>query len=153
MTPDLLTLAAFVVALPGWRWMPGMLTTEGYRIYAVFQTVDGRWILQTSGGTVTNAQDGHDGWCRCLYDAGREREVIESVDAPRPDLDDDATGGCLLMLTRGEYRVSGRDEYRAFIRVGEIVVENAATPGFGSLGATLAEACASLALARGVWSS
>jgi hypothetical protein len=32
MTDDMLDLARRAVACKGWRWMPGMLTTEGMRV-------------------------------------------------------------------------------------------------------------------------
>ena len=144
MTPDLLTLAAFVVALPGWRWMPGMLTTDGDRVHDAIQMLDGRWHLHmTSGVTITNARNEHDGWCRVLYSPVHEREVIHPSDAPLPDLDDAATGGCMLAML-------GRCEVYMFAH--SVEVHHISTAAVGH-GATLAESCARVALARGMWSS
>lgn len=143
MTPDLLTLAAFVVALPGWRWMPGMLADDSDRIHDAIQMLDGRWHLHmTSGVTITNARNEHDGWCRVLYSPVHEREVVYPSDAPLPDLDDAATGGCMLAML-GPCSVSSVPG-SIKLSVSGIQVLYAST---------LAEACASLALARGVWSS
>ena len=41
MTPDLTALARALVALPGWTWAPGMLTTAGSRVVGV----DGQILL------------------------------------------------------------------------------------------------------------
>lgn len=71
MTPDLLTLAASVVALPGWRWMPGMLSNHGARYLG-----GGLWIDASSAGAV--------------FADPNQGEV--------PDLTDAATGGCMLAM-------------------------------------------------------
>ena len=77
MSAETFELAAEAVAAPGWRWLPGMLDTDGVRYCTL---VDGR-----PHGTT---QSGHASMVRGL-----------------PDLDDAATLGCLLALVREAWGV------------------------------------------------
>ena len=74
MTPDLTTLARALVALPGWTWAPGMLTTAGSRVVGV----DGQILL-----------------CWALDDLPFGAIKLAGT-ASLPDLLDRATGGVLL---------------------------------------------------------
>lgn len=141
MTPDILTLAASVVALPGWRWIPGMLLADGYRVVGSADYGDGMWALALSGGaTLTNVNG--EGWRRILGE--EEGEMKESADAPLPDLTDAATGGGLLSLLGYERGCiyPWAEGYRW-----RITIKAPLEPPC----ATLAEACARVALARGRW--
>ena len=128
MTPDLLTLARSVVALPGWRWMPGMLDTEGRRVLAVGR--DGLpclWLTRHQYAVIG----------RDYTPRGRREAWAQAV----PDLiTDAATGGCLLAMLGGQVGVAVAD--------GSTMVAVDLQAGEG---ATLAEACARVALARGRW--
>lgn len=142
MTPDLLNLARAVTALPGWRWMPGMQTSVEDRIVDATQCVDGRWILDTNEGTVTNARAGHEGWRRTWYDQAQEVEKNFAADAPLPDLTDAATGGCMLAML-GDVAVEQID--------GKVCIIWPPDGRAADRNVTLAEACARVALARGGW--
>ena len=79
MTPDTLDLARRAVACPGWRWMPGMRDTDGWRI------LRGE---EASGGASLASADGE-----LMHDRSLSLRVL-------PDLTDAATLGCLLALVR-----------------------------------------------------
>lgn len=149
MTPELLTLADSVVALPGWRWMPGMLTRNGDRIKVAARYDDGRWRLDTSNNESIYNTGLDDAWKCNWYDikTGRDREM--AADAPLPDLTDAATGGCMLVMLGRCRAVPGP------LGVGGVAVEvfdmDARMWSPEQRGATLAEACARVALARGRW--
>lgn len=103
MTSELLALARSAIALPGWRWMPGMLTRDG-RVLVATAYADGRWALEISGGVmVTDIM--REGWRRHWHDYEHDRGMEEKIGPPLPDLDDAATGGCMLDLL-GEERAS-----------------------------------------------
>lgn len=76
MTDEQIALARRAVACKGWRWMPGMLTTDGFRICRV--DADGYKF-----GYLTEYSYAHT----------VEGDVL-------PDLEDAATLGCLLALVR-----------------------------------------------------
>ena len=75
----MVALAERAIACKGWRWMPGMLTTDGDRVWAVSEDIDGpgQWLWYDN-----DIEDGHP--------EGRKL----------PDLTDPATLGCLLALAR-----------------------------------------------------
>ena len=79
MTADALDLARRAVACPGWRWLPGMLDTDGWRI------LRGE---EASGGASLASADGE-----LMHDRSLSLSVL-------PDLTDPATVGCLLALVR-----------------------------------------------------
>lgn len=78
--PAGLDLARRAVACKGWRWMPGVLTTTGYRIYYAEDTICG---VDLRG------------------------EIAGSADSLIPDLTDPATLGCLLALVREAHKDPG----------------------------------------------
>ena len=80
MTDDLIALARRAVACKGWRWMPGMLTSNGGRVFAVDE--DGSCRLDFGAEEVPF-------WC-----------TPETMRKMTPDLSDPATLGCLLALVR-----------------------------------------------------
>ena len=79
MTADALDLARRAVACPGWRWMPGMLDTDGWRIL--------RGEDEDAGASLSNAAG------EMMHDRSLSLRVL-------PDLTDAATLGCLLALVR-----------------------------------------------------
>ena len=79
MTADALDFARRAVACPGWRWMPGMLDTDGWRIL--------RGEEASGGASLANA-DGE-----LMHDRSLSLAVL-------PDLTDPATIGCLMVLVR-----------------------------------------------------
>ena len=116
MTPDQLTLARAVVALPGWEWRPGM-----------------RWL--DPGATVLTL-----GWVR---------SPVLVPSGAVPDLQNDATGGCLLAMLATPGTVTVFYDVDRDVPGGPWGV--ATGQDHASLGSTLAEACARCALARGRW--
>jgi len=80
MTNDLETLARRAVACPRWRWMPGMRTSEGWRVI----------------------RGGKESRCWAYDENPANWEVAENriEDGTIPDLSDPATLGCLLALVR-----------------------------------------------------
>lgn len=143
MTPDLISLAASITVLPKWRWMPGMLTRNGDRIKVAAQYDDGRWRLDTSNSESIYSTGLGDAWKCNWYDINTGYDRGMAADAPLPDFTDAATGGCMLEML-------GRCEVYMFAN--SVVVHHISTAAVGN-GATLAEACARVAQARGVWSS
>ena len=139
MTPELLTLAASVVALPGWRWVPGMLLTTGGRGCQATVYADGGILLDLGDGSEVTNELG-DGGRRLTRPEESERD--DPADAPLPDLTDAATGGCMLAML-GPCSVSSVPG-SIKLSASDIQVLYAST---------LAEACASLALARGRWAT
>lgn len=81
MTPDLVDLARRAVACKGWRWLPGMRTTDAMRVIHDETLFPGRPCAIREGAWVDTAPP------RPLRDA-------------LPDLADPATMGCLLALVR-----------------------------------------------------
>jgi len=79
MTADALDLARCAVACPGWRWVPGMLDTDGWRIL--------RGEDEDAGASLSNAAG------EMMHDRSLSLSVL-------PDLTDPATLGCLLALVR-----------------------------------------------------
>jgi len=77
------------VACNGWRWLPGMLTMDGVRIYAV------------EGDTFDGFDD----------DSEYNNHPVEALEWP--DLTDPATLGCLLALVREAW-----GDQRAYMRAG-----------------------------------
>lgn len=77
MTPDALDLARRLVALPGWRWMPGVRVVHGDRASLPLRLV---------GGQADS----------CHESPGDPRICTGLTLSDIPDLDDPATGGCLL---------------------------------------------------------
>ena len=76
MTVEEIALASRAVACRAWRWMPGMLTTDGFRICRV--DADGYKFGYLTEYSYAHTVDG---------------DVL-------PDLQDHATLGCLLALVR-----------------------------------------------------
>lgn len=99
MTPDPLDIARAALALPGWRWMPGMLATgpagprggrKRARVESTFADDSTPKCVDFNGRRVPAAYA-----CMC-----EPSEVV-------PDLEDHATAGCLLALLGPEaYQVS-----------------------------------------------
>ena len=79
MTDDMIELARRAVTCPRWRWIPGMLTTDGARVEDVKR---GDVLLVLAKGMRKAASAWGDG-----------RNYA-------PDLSDPATLGCLLALVR-----------------------------------------------------
>ena len=71
------------VSLPGWRWMPGMITTTGNRVLDVSFTTPPYLVVSCNGGPVS-------------------RPTSTSA---IPDPDDPATAGCLLELAGAPHRL------------------------------------------------
>lgn len=76
MTDEQIALARRAVACKGWRWMPGMLTADGFRVCRV-------------------DADGYKFGYRTEYNY-----AYAVVGDALPDLQDPATLGCLLALVR-----------------------------------------------------
>ena len=89
MTDTMIELGKRAVACPKWRWMPGMLTTEGTRIVHDPSRFPGRACALRDGG-----------WTPRLLNPGA-----------LPDLTDPATVGCLLALVREAW-----GDPRAYVR-------------------------------------
>lgn len=70
-------LARAVTQLPGWRWMPGMLTANGERVLAVYADLVRYYCAEED-----------------IAESSRDLFGPEAV----PDLDDEATGGLCLHL-------------------------------------------------------
>ena len=68
--------ACLAASLPGWRWMPGMLATTGYR------------TLRNKDGLT---------WGVC-QDEQTDQEPWPFAEDWLPDPDDPATAGCLLLM-------------------------------------------------------
>lgn len=81
MTRDQIALASRAVACRAWRWIPGMLTTDGFRICRV--DADGYKFGYLTKYSYAYTVDG---------------DVL-------PDLEDPATLGCLLALVREAHAV------------------------------------------------
>ena len=123
MTPDLRTLAAAIVALPGWEWRPGM-----------------RAIFPSGQGVHVQALGAPSGICgappaMCL-----------------PDLTDPATGGALLtLMERAEPELElsrcGSQKDAPWC----VLTSPDAVKWITGKGATFGEAVARLALKRGGW--
>jgi hypothetical protein len=116
------------VSLPGWRWMPGMLTEDG-RVREV-EYDDGQELV---------------------YVGARHRH--EPLGRPLPDLDDPATAGCLLALLGGQVSARRRGQW-----VVEWRGMAPLAPGLGSVsrsvvgtGSTLGRACIAAAETLGRW--
>ena len=80
MTEEQIALARRAVACGSWRWLPGMLTYDGYRTVWVDDALHRSFKLDGSEAT---------GWTDQLV----------------PDLSDPATLGCLLALVREAHAV------------------------------------------------
>ena len=141
MTPDLRTLTEQAIALPGWKWLPGMLDdVHKMRVTKVHAEIGAVELLNsdTSGGRVT------------LF---RSREDIRRLEM-RPDITDPATGGVLLWMM--EQAESGFELART---PGEAHKDDPwcalASPDAAEwvtgYGATFGEAIARLAVKRGGW--
>ena len=74
MTPALTAAAEQLIILPGFRWMPGMVDVEGYRLLIAYD--DGSFRI-------------------CIHD-----EAFDSGCMSLPDLTDPATLGCVLAMVR-----------------------------------------------------
>jgi hypothetical protein len=81
MTDEQIALAKRAVACKGWRWMPGMLTTEGMRVIHDPHLWPDRPCAIREGTWVDTA-------------------VPRPLGDHLPDLTDPATLGCLLALVR-----------------------------------------------------
>jgi hypothetical protein len=80
MTEAQVELAKRALACRGWRWMPGMSTSNGGRVFAV--DVDGSCQLDFGAEEVPF-------WC-----------TPETMSKMTPEVTDPATVGCLLALAR-----------------------------------------------------
>lgn len=85
MDEQLIDLGRRLVALPGFRWMPGMLRDDGWRFFGLDRSngEEHGFVRAADGGSVAYS------WPLHL----REVRAI-------PDLSDPATLGCLLALVR-----------------------------------------------------
>lgn len=142
MTPDLLDLARAVVALPGWRPSVGLRTFTGWTCIDVSgecATFAGPSTLEPMSDRVAVV---HTFWRTGVAHSG---DTAAWTDGPiLPDLTDAATGGCMLAMLV---------ELRLVITTtgNSIAIGTAGPDGSFGAGATLAEACARVALARGRW--
>ena len=126
MTRD--DLARAIVKLPGWRWMPGMRSLDKTMGPA-------RVVLVRASGD------------HYVIKEQREVDGFRLAAEGWPDLGGPATGGCMLaVLSQGDHRVSATCRPDGVWWVGE-----RRTCGISGVGATLAEACARVALALGRW--
>jgi hypothetical protein len=85
MTADMLDLARRAVACKGWRWMPGMRTTDGMR-------------------TIHDPGLWPDRPCAIREGTWVDTAVPRPLGDHLPDLTDPATLGCLLALVREAWR-------------------------------------------------
>ena len=81
MTDEQIALARRAVACRGWRWMPGMLTGDGFRC-VWSDEISREWASPT--------------WC----ENGMSWKNTRTGSKDLPDLTDLATLGCLLALVR-----------------------------------------------------
>ena len=84
MTDEQIALARRAVACRGWRWMPGMLTGDGFRC-VWSDEISREWASPT--------------WC----ENGMSWKNTRTGSKDLPDLTDPATLGCLLALVRVAY--------------------------------------------------
>jgi len=119
-------IAQVSTSLPHWRWQRGMLSAF--------------WLESPTGRTLH-------------YEAVSHPDLVRP--GAFPALDDDATGGCLLVL-HGAGVTCGHRPDAPPERCWVVAVPAGSGPGGisheGGAGATLGEACAVLALERGRWS-
>ena len=140
MTRD--ELARAIVALPGWRWMPEMRVTLRRRTHTGVPAGSFVRLLCLTRRRVWLAYDERGRTMATLPAVAVQRNTLGAL-----DLTDAATGGCLLvLLSQGEHRVSATCRPDGVWWVGE-----RRTCGVSGEGATLAEACARVALALGRW--
>lgn len=102
MTEEQVARARRAVACKGWRWMPGMRTTEAMRVVHDETAFPGRPCAIREGGWV---------------DTSPPRPLGAAI----PDLTDPATLGCLLALVReawgdSQMYVAGRGLWDVFTR-------------------------------------
>lgn len=83
----MVALAERAIACKGWRWLPGVLTVDGWRVVDAYEDGTVRWVSDC-GQMETRTPFGG---------------ALQSC----PDLTDPATLGCLLALVRSAY---GDDE-------------------------------------------
>lgn len=88
---DTLPLARRAVASPPWRWVPGMLDTDGRRVLRVAGGVPCRWAFVYAASEQLFGEE---------FDADDCREIWASL---LPDLSDPATLGCVMALIREEW--------------------------------------------------
>jgi len=87
MTDEMIALSRRAVACPKWRWMPGMLTTQGERVVCANSEYWGArlWVSllgsDSAGGVFV-------------------RSFCDSSGSCLPDLSDPATLGCMFALVR-----------------------------------------------------
>ena len=104
MTDDMITLGKRATACKGWRWMPGMVTLKGSRIYEVVLSSD-----ECYGDAECHEWLNDNGWGINHCDYHRGRPLAEAscghvwLDRVLPDLTDPATLGCILALVREAY--------------------------------------------------
>lgn len=140
MTPALLTLtlARQLVALPGFRWTPGMLAVGNPGT-----TFEGAWcriLTASDDGRVYSWTDEDSNVVTSDYGA------LDTYMDAIPDLTDPATGGELLNLIRpnDRWRIEMSNGYTAHVTVPGDTVFARATKCL-----TLAEACARVLVALG----
>lgn len=96
MTPEHEALALRAVACEGFRWTPGMLTTEDYRVIETWRDT----AKVAKGTLVYNLAQRGDGWAWDWFDPSTGCFEEDDSGALLPDLSDPATLGCLLALVR-----------------------------------------------------
>ena len=96
MTEEQIALAKRAVACKGWRWMPGMRTTEGMR-------------------TIHDPRLWPDRPCAIREGTWVDTAVPRPLGDHLPDLTDPATLGCLLALVREAHRCSEAHVYYATV--------------------------------------
>jgi hypothetical protein len=124
MTPDLDALARRAVVCKGWRWLPGMRTTDAMRVVHDQPLFPGRPCAIREGAWV---------------DTFPPRPLRDAL----PDLADPATLGCLLALVRQAYDEPEIGlEYDAVLSLWGVFAANKGTRGTRRRGegATEAEA-------------
>lgn len=136
MTPELYALAAQIIALPGWEWLPGMRVSRSGSKGIVYYIADGGVVVAVSRWVAPVL-------FRYMDDGSSDPLASELL----PDLTDPATAGAMLgMLSKQLVQAQVTpDGWRV------VMVFTDLNPSVSARGATLGEAIARLVVARGGW--